>query len=256
VARTSTLKTFVVALLLALFCAGLVSVTAVGLADRVQANKDRELLVNVLLAAGVDLAGSVEFRIVELNTGDYVSSADIGTGTYDQREAATDPELSDPVAEDDDLAEIGRRERYVYVGLIHEGERLDKLILPVRGMGFGGMMYGIVVLDDDLTTVHNLYFTEHEETPGLGAEITEPSWRAKWPGKQIYDEDGEVRIEVLQGAVEPGSADARYQVDGISGATITSESATLLLEYWFGESGFKTYLDRLGKLRRERGDGG
>jgi Na+-transporting NADH:ubiquinone oxidoreductase subunit C len=242
-----------VALLLALFCAGLVSVTAVGLSRRVQANKDRERLSKMLLAAGVDVPEAVEFRIVELETGNYVSSKDIGTGTYDQRQAASDPELSDPVAEDDDLAEIGRRERYAYVGLIRDGDRLERLILPVRGMGYGGTMHGIVVLDSDLTTVSNVYFTEHEETPGLGAEIAEPSFRAKWPGKKIYDEDGELRVEVLRGAVDLTSAGAPYQVDGIAGATITSESVTLLLHYWFGENGFKKYFDR---LRSERGDGG
>ncbi len=251
-ARASTLKTFLVALLLALSCAGLVSVTAVGLADRVQANKNSERLASTLLAAGVDVPEDVEFRIVELDTGDYVSSTDIGTGTFDQTEAASDPALSDPVPEDDDFAEIGRRERYVYVGLVHDGFQLERLVLPVRGMGFGGMMHGIIVLEGDLATVHDFYFIEHEETPGLGAEITEPSWRAKWRDKHIYDDNGEVRIEVLQGAVESASADAHYQVDGISGATITSESVTLLLQYWFGENGFKTYLDR---LRRTRGDG-
>jgi Na+-transporting NADH:ubiquinone oxidoreductase subunit C len=252
-ASTSTFKTFVVAFLLALFCAGLVSLTTVGLADRVQANRDRERLANVLLAAGIDVPEAMEFRIVELDSGEVVSSSDIGTGTYDQRQAAVDPDLSDPVPEDDDLAEIGRRERYAYVGLVHEGDRLARLILPVRGMGFGGMMHGVVVLDGDLRTVENLYFTEHDETPGLGAEITELSFRAKWRGKQVYDDEGEVRIEVLRGAVDPDSADVAYQVDGISGATITSESVTLLLHYWFGDSGFKTYLER---LRGERADSG
>jgi Na+-transporting NADH:ubiquinone oxidoreductase subunit C len=252
VARASTLKTFVVAFLLALSCAGLVSLTAVGLAERVQTNKDSERLAGILLAAGVDVPEDVEFRIIELDTGDYVSWADIGIGTFDQREAATDPELSDPVAEDDDVAEIGRRERYAHVGLVHDGGQLELLILPVRGMGFGGMMHAVVVLASDLQTVEDLYFIEHDETPGLGAEVTAPGWRAKWRGKQIYDDDGEVRIEVVQGVVEPDSADVRHQVDGISGATITSESVTLLLRFWFGETGFKTYLDR---IRNERGDG-
>lgn len=250
-ARASTLKTFVVALVLALSCAGLVSVTAIGLADRVQANKDNERVASILLATGVDVPEDVQFRIVELDTGDYVSSTDIGAGTFDQRDAASDPELSDPVPEDEDVAEIGRRERYAYVGLVYEGARIERLILPVRGMGYGGMMHGIVVVGGDLQTVHDLYFIEHEETPGLGAEIMQPSWRAKWRGKKIYDDQGEVRIEVVQGAVEPASADADYYVDGISGATITSESVTLLLQYWFGESGFKTYLER---LKRERGE--
>ena len=226
------------------------SLTAVKLADRVQANKDRERLVNMLLAAGVDVPEEIQFRIVELDTGAYVPSEDIGTGTYDQREAESDPELSDPVPEEDDLAEIDRRERYAYVGLVSDDERLDQVILPVRGMGFGGIIYGVLVLDRDLTTVRNIFFTEHEETPGLGAEMTTAGFEEKWKGKHVYDEAGELRIEVLRGAVDPRSADARYLVDGISGATITSESLTLLMRYWLGENGFKPYLDRL----RSEGD--
>lgn len=252
-ARASTLKTFFVALVLALSCAGLVSVTAVGLADRVQANKDRERLVNMLAAAGVDVPDAVEFRIVDLETGEYVSSEDIGPGTYDQREAVSDPELSDPVPEDEDIVEIGRRERYAYVGLIREEGRIDRLILRIRGMGYGGMIYGIVVLDGDLTTVRNLYVTEHEETPGLGAEITSEGFRSRWPGKRIYGEEGEVRIEVVQGGVDPGLPEAPYRVDGISGATITSETVTLMLQYWFGENGYGPYLDRLRRERRNDG---
>ena len=244
-ARASIPKTFLVALLLALSCAGLVTVTAVGLADRVQARKDNERLANTLVAAGVDVPDAVEFRIVELDTGDYVSSADIGIGTFNQREAAADPELSDPVAEVDDIAEVGRRERYAYVGLVHERGRLQRVIIPMRGMGYGGMIHGIIVLEGDLTTVSNIYFTDHEETPGLGAEIASPSWRAKWPGKRVYDEDGAVRLEVVQRGVQPGAAEARYQVDGVSGATITSDTVTLMLQFWLGENGFRTYLRRL-----------
>ena len=248
-ARASTPKTFAVALLLALFCAGLVSLTAVGLAGRVQANKDRARLTNTLVAAGVDVPDAVAFRIVELDSGDYIASADIGPGTYDQREAAADPELSDAVPEDDDIAEIGRRERYAYVGLVEDDDGLDAVILPVRGLGYAGMIHAIVVLEGDLTTVRNFYVTEHEETPGLGAEITSSAWRAKWPGKRIYGDDGTARIEV----VPAGAAGNPYRVDGISGATITSDTITLMLQYWFGPNGFETYLRELARERRDRG---
>lgn len=244
-AEASTPKTFAVALTIAVSCAALVAGTAVTLADRVQANKDRERIAQMLASAGVADADAVEMRIVELETGRYVTSDEIGPGTFVQAEAAHDPALSVPIPRDADLAELERRERYAWVGLVREGDRLARLILPVRGMGYGGMIEGFVILDGDLTTVRAVRFTAHEETPGLGAEITSEGWRARWEGKRIYDASGEVRFEVAPGAVSPRSPMREHQVDGISGATITGDAVTVLVRFWFGEWGFGPYVERL-----------
>jgi Na+-transporting NADH:ubiquinone oxidoreductase subunit C len=175
-----------------------------------------------------------------------VSAQEIGPGTYDQRAAAGDPELSDPIPEAEDLAELGRRERYAVAGLVREGGRIQQLILPVRGLGYGGIIRGFVVLDGrDFSTVRSIQFTEHSETPGLGSEITRPSWRARWSGKRVYDDAGELRLLVVQGAAAPGTPDALYEVDGVSGATITSESVSAMIRFWFGERGFGPTLARL-----------
>lgn len=251
----STGKTLLVALAVALVCASLVSGAAIQLADRQQANRDRDLRTNVLLAAGLydpdvpveEVFERIELRIVDLATGGYRTSEEIGTGTYDQREAVADLELSVKVPRDEDIAGLGRREKYSYVGSLRDGERLDLLIFPVRGQGLWSTMYGFLALDGDLTTVRGLAFYEHGETAGLGSEINNPRWRALWPGKKIYDETGAVRIRVVKGAVDTGAGDAEYSVDGISGATITVDGVTHLLHYWFGDSGFKPYLDRLAK---------
>jgi Na+-transporting NADH:ubiquinone oxidoreductase subunit C len=244
-AEASTPKTYAVALILAVGCAALIAVTAVTLADRVQANKDRERMAHILAAAGIADEEAVEMRIVELATGRYVASGEIGPGTFEQAEAASDPALSDPIPDAEDTAELERRERYAWVGLIREDGHVARLILPVRGSGYGGMIEGFMILDDDLTTIGGVRFTEHDETPGLGAEITSGAWLERWEGKRIYDESGEVRFEVLQGAVSPSSPLRNHQVDGISGATITSHAVTHLVRFWFGPWGFQPYLERL-----------
>ena len=252
-ADASTEKTFFVAFLVAVACAGLVSLTAVGLADRIQANKNRELLGDMLQAVGLEDPAALEFRIVELDTGAAVSAAEIGPGTYDQREAAGDPELSDPIPDADDLADLGRRERYAVVGLVREEGRLEQIILAIRGRGYGGMIRGFVVLDGrDLSTVRSIQFTEHSETPGLGGEITHAAWRNHWSGKRIYDEAGELRLRVVQGVAPAGRSEAAYEVEGISGATITSDSVSAMIRFWFGERGFGPTLARLS----EEEDGG
>jgi Na+-transporting NADH:ubiquinone oxidoreductase subunit C len=245
--QESSARTLLVALLVSVVCALLVSLTAVGLADRQQANRDRDLLKNVLAAAGVDDPDAIDLRIIELESGEYVTSEEIGQGTYDQKAAIEDHELSVDLPREDDIASIGRRENYSYVGLIHdEGQRLAQVILPVRGQGFSSMLRAFVVLDADGTTVQALTVYEQGETPGLGGEITNPDWLASWKGKKVYDDEGAVQIRV-------GPAAADYQVDALSGATVTSDAMTNLMQFWFGDSGFKVYLE---KLRSEGGDGG
>jgi len=253
-AEASTPKTFAVALVVAVCCAGLIAGTAVTLADRIQANKDRERMAAILASAGLAEASDIEMRIVELESGRYVSSAEIGPGTFDQADAASDPELSVPIPVDEDLAELDRRERFAWVGVVRDGDALERLILPVRGWGYGGVMEGFVVLDGDLTTIRGIRFTEHEETPGLGGEITQASWRQGFEGKRIYDESGELQLEVVPEGANPRSALFPYQVDGISGATITSECVSALLRFWFGPWGFRPYLERLAAAHSGPGE--
>jgi len=245
-AEASARKTFLVGLLVAVACAGLVSLTAVGLAVRIQANKHRELMRHVLLAVGLEDPAAVEFRIVDLDTGEVVPPGAIGRGAYDQRDAAGDPELSDPVPEAEDIAKLGRRERYAVVGFVRgDGGRGD-LVLPVRGRGYGGMIRGFVVLDgSDLSTVRAVTIGEHSETPGLGGEIARPEWLARWAGKRVYDDAGNLRIRVVSGARAPGGAGSPYDVDGISGATITSDRISALVRFWFGPRGFGPTLAHL-----------
>jgi Na+-transporting NADH:ubiquinone oxidoreductase subunit C len=258
-ADSSTGRVFLVAIIVAVCSSLLVSLTAVGLADRQQTNRNADLMKNVLVVAGIydpevpiqQAFEQIELRIVDLATGEYVTSEEIaGSGTYKQREAVGDLELSVTLSVDEDLAGLGRREKYSYVGLIRDGDSIDQILFPVRGKGLFSMMRAFVALDGDLTTVRGITFFEHGETAGLGGEITNPRWLGKWPGRKIYDDDGAVRLEVIKG---PAARDAEYEVDGLSGATMTSDGVTRLVHYWFGDGGFKPYLER---LRNEGGNRG
>jgi len=79
----------------------------------------------------------------------------------------------------------------------------------------------------------------------LGGEVDNPNWKALWDGKKAYGDDGAVKIDVLKGKVVPGNPNEQYQVDGLSGATITARGVKYMLEYWLSEEGFAPYLDRL-----------
>jgi Na+-transporting NADH:ubiquinone oxidoreductase subunit C len=125
-----------------------------------------------------------------------------------------------------------------------EAGALDRIILPIRGYGLWSTLYGFVALESDANTIVGLGFYEHAETPGLGGEVDNPSWKAKWSGKLAY-KNGDVAISVLKGAVNPAAADAQWQVDGLSGATLTTKGVHNLVQYWLGDDGFAPLLGNL-----------
>src|SRR5690606_33924929 len=118
----------------------------------------------------------------------------------------------------------------------------SKIIIPVKGYGLWSTLYGFMALETDVNTVVGLVFYEHGETPGLGGEVDNPNWRAKWVGKEVYDENGNVAISVIKGTVDPGAPQAIHQVDGLSGATLTARGVHNMLHFWLGESGYKSFL--------------
>src|SRR5690606_36265681 len=147
----------------------------------------------------------------------------------------------------EDIAKISRRENFSVVYLVNDQDGLQKVILPIKGYGLWSTLYGFLALETDANTVVGLVFYEHAETPGLGGEVDNPNWRAKWVGKEVYDNSGNVAISVLKGSVDESSARAKYLVDGLSGATLTARGVHNMLHFWLGENGYKSFLNNLKK---------
>lgn len=240
-----------VSLLVAIVCALLVSLAAVKLRPYYTANVEAErisqleTIVEPLLGGVTDFTlDDVETRIVLLANGDYDETID--PLTYDARQAASDSESSVVIPPELDIANIGRRPTHVNVFVVRDAaDAVRFLILPVWGSGYQSTLVGYVALAGDTSTVLALKFYEHAETPGVGARIDDPDWLAMWGGKQVFDAQGDVRIGVAKGRVSSGSADFPHLVDGLSGATRTSDGVTGLLRYWLGSHGFGPFLDRV-----------
>jgi Na+-transporting NADH:ubiquinone oxidoreductase subunit C len=116
--------------------------------------------------------------------------------------------------------------------------------------GYQSTLYGFLALTEDTNTVLALKFYEQNDTPGIGGRIQDPDWEALWPGKRVFDKAGVLRIGVARGKVARSSANADYQVDGISGATRTSLGVNGLVRFWLGDLGFGRFLKRV-----RRGEG-
>ncbi|MBR8535938.1 NADH:ubiquinone reductase (Na(+)-transporting) subunit C [Carboxylicivirga sediminis] len=113
-----------------------------------------------------------------------------------------------------------------------------KYIIPVRGKGLWGPIWGYVSLDDDKNTVFGATFGHKGETPGLGAEITTDMFQKPFTGKKLFDENGQfASIEVVKKGQSQGDL---HKVDGISGGTITSVGVGTMLEDCL--SGYEKFL--------------
>lgn len=244
--RDSIRNTLIVAIGVSFVCSILVAATAVALKPVQQRNEDeyrQRIILDVagLLQPGASietLFADIETRMVEIDSGDYVSEL-----------AASDTERNVAIPAELDIANIRQRAVYATVYLVKEEGELQQIILPVYGSGLWSTMYGYLSVATDGSTVNGLRFYSHAETPGLGDQIDKPAWRAQWVGKQLYDENGAARIEVIRGVVQ--DRNSRYEIDGLSGATLTGRGVTELVRFWVGPQGFGPYLQKIQSLEGE-----
>ncbi|SUD91986.1 Na(+)-translocating NADH-quinone reductase subunit C [Psychrobacter phenylpyruvicus] len=254
----SNMTTITVALVLCLVCSVMVSAVAVGLKPAQVENQLLDRNKNILVAAGLfdpakDTNEDVEKRfadfdvkLVDLEKGEYATEADLSkagitdVNNYDANQAAKNKALSTDLG-NDDPASIGAVPKFAKVYVKNDANgKPELMVLPVHGYGLWGTMYGFLTLEGDLNTVKGISWYDHKETPGLGARIEEPKWRAQWEGIHAYDENG----EVATGVTKAGQSRENW-VDGISGATLTSVGVRNLIQFWLGERGYKPFLDNL-----------
>ncbi|MFN3920733.1 MAG: Na(+)-translocating NADH-quinone reductase subunit C [Methylohalobius sp.] len=245
-------KTLAVAFWLCLACAVLVAFSAVALKPLQEGNKAADMRRNILEVVGLwqedldinEAFKRFEVKVVELKTGEIAQNLD--PNTYDMRKAAKDLKLSEPVPRDKDIASIKRKPKYATVYFLKgENGKLEALVLPVWGYGLWSTMYGFLALEPDCNTVIGINFYDQKETPGLGGEVVNPNWRALWKGKRIYDQSGAPVLRLVKGRVNPSQAGAEFLVDGLAGATLTSNGVSNLIRFWLGEEGYKPFLAKL-----------
>ncbi|MEM9012449.1 MAG: Na(+)-translocating NADH-quinone reductase subunit C [Pseudomonadota bacterium] len=240
-------KTVFVAVALCLVASMVVSATAVSLRPIQEVNQFRDKQVNILEVAGlyepgVDVAeafSAFEPHVLDLSSGQFTDQFD--PATFDDLAAADDPATS--VALEDDPAGIGRQSKFVTIYLLrNEDGSLDKVILPVHGYGLWSTLYGFIALEENGNDIFGLQFYQHAETPGLGAEVDNPRWKALWRDKKLTDEQGNLQITV---AKTPPPAGEEFFIDALAGATLTSRGVDNLVRFWMGERGYQPFLANL-----------
>jgi Na+-transporting NADH:ubiquinone oxidoreductase subunit C len=251
----STRYTVIFATIVCVVCALLVSVAAVSLQPSQAAAARLYMEKNVLVAASLVEPGqdvstaevarifeqNIKARLVNFETGELMPEDKADARNYDQRKARNDPAASR--AAPPNTAGVGRMPTYGIVYFIVKDGKVDQLVIAVEGLGMWGTIYGFVSLASDANTVRGLTFYDQKETPGLGGEIGNRKWQALWEGRKAYDPQGTPRITVIKGPAGPPDADP-WRVDGLSGATVTSNAVTRLMQFWLSDNGYGKFLKR------------
>lgn len=256
----SAKKTILVAFLLCVVCSVLVSGAAILLKPIQEFNQALDIKKNILLAGGLispvtiskkeieNAFDQVEAVVVNLETG--VINRDINPKSFNQRLAAKDPHQNYSIPSGADLAKIKVRAKHALVYLVKKDNELDQIILEVHGKGLWSTLYGFLALARDTTTIKGITFYEHAETPGLGGEIDNPSWKSFWKGKRAFDEKWQPLIAVIKGRVDSSRAESIYQIDGLSGSTLTGRGVTNLVRYWLGQNGYGPFLANIREQKQ------
>ena len=209
--------TFSFAIVMVIVVAGLLSFTAINLKKPQLKNIELEKKQNILSSIGIN----VERDQAGLTFDKYIKEKIVLNSSGEEVKGdAFKIDLSKELKKNkkDQLLPL-------YVANV-EGEK--KYIIPLRGKGLWGPIWGFLSLENDFNTVYGAVFDHKSETPGLGAEINQyEDFQQQFEGKQILEGAKVVSITVWKGGAKP---DDVHGVDGISGGTITSDGVTYMLE--------------------------
>ena len=205
----SNAYTYTFATVMVVLVAALLSGASLGLKSKQESNVKQEKMQSILASVGVQVDRSeaqsayddVIKQVLTIKGGNIVS---------EDRETGFNVDMAKAIK----LSNM-EREAPLYVAN-KDGETF--YIVPMRGKGLWGPVWGFVALESDGNTVIGATFDHKSETPGLGAEIATPMFTDQFPGKKISDAGEFKSISV----VKAGTSSGDYAVDGISGGTITS----------------------------------
>ncbi|MBQ2417510.1 MAG: FMN-binding protein [Alistipes sp.] len=183
----------------------LLSLAALGLAPRQQANILNEKKTQIVKALGEDPATTNYDDVIKeamiLNANGEVVEGDVFSALNDLK------------------ASFAEGKYPIFVAT-------SGVVVPLYGAGLWGPIWGYIALDTDMNTVKGIVLDHSGETPGLGAEITTPKHQAMYPGKTVYEGDALVGVTLKKGGADKNNP---HEVDAITGGTKTSDGVSAMI---------------------------
>ena len=222
------LYSVVFVLIITVFWGFVLSFAATSLREPQQANEQRNIRENILVAVGL-MERDEALEPEEINQR-YDESVESFLVDYEGK--VIPGATADGVDLEEELENPDPADWRLPVFVVTAGGRASVYAIPVYGKGLWSTLYGYLALEDDLDTVRGMTFYKHGETAGLGAEIDRAWFQNNFVGKRIFDGNALRSIQVVKGKVADvfsNAADHTYAVDGISGASMTGRGVTNLL---------------------------
>lgn len=214
-----------------------ISVSALPEAEKITTLTENEI---VALFEDANKTNRIEKIYVELETGEEHSTVDKATLDKDKIECV---DRAGEIESKQNTAKLRCLPKYQEIYKVYKDGSFARYVFPVIGKGLWSTLKGFAAVDTDGVQVVGLTFYSHGETPGLGGEIDSEKFKGDWAeGKTIYNDQNQPQLKVQKGLAK----DKSYQVDGLSGATITGDGVTGMMKFWFGDHGYKTYLKKGG----------
>lgn len=231
--RNSNTYTFLYATIMVIIVAAVLASVAMALKPMQKKNVEIEKKQNILASVNIEsTAETAEAIYAEKIVDEYVVTV---TGEKAEGDAFT-TNLKKERAKDE-------ADKLLPVFEVKTDEGI-KYVLPLYGAGLWGPVWGYVSLSEDMNTIYGANFDHEGETPGLGAEISTTGFEAPFKGKKIFNESGKL-VSILVAKVGENAPDGKnYQVDGISGGTITSKGLENMLK-----DDFTSYEEFLNKKK-------
>ncbi|UQD56506.1 NADH:ubiquinone reductase (Na(+)-transporting) subunit C [Flavobacterium sp. K5-23] len=197
----------------------LLSVTAISLAPYQAKNSRIEKMKNILTSVSVNAETAETERFFNQYITNQIVLNNKGVEVTGKI-AAFDIDLKKEL----DKIKTGKADEQLFPLFICNKDGNSFYIIPVRGKGLWGPIWGYISLEADMNTIYGASFGHKSETPGLGAEIETEKFQQQFIGKKIFDESGNfVSVTVIKGGASPNDM---HGVDAVSGATITSKGVT------------------------------
>ena len=217
----SNTYTFLYASILVVLVAAVLSFTALQLKPRQAKNKEIEKKQDILKA--VNIASTPENAEELYNQ--YIVKAIIvnseGNVTSEDKNATFNVNLKI------ENSKKNVAERKLPIFTFNKEGLGEKMIIPIRGRGMWGPIWGYISMEQDGKTIYGATFGNQGETPGLGAEISKSEFQKPFTGKEIFDENGKFTSLTLVKGTAQGHP---HQFDAVSGGTVTSKGLEAMLQ--------------------------
>ncbi|QVE21488.1 FMN-binding protein [Phocoenobacter atlanticus subsp. cyclopteri] len=115
----------------------------------------------------------------------------------------------------------------------------SKIIIPVTVWGKFGFSVGFLAINLPDKTIAGVRFYHSEDTPGLGQEVLNADFGQRFVGKHLFGKEQQFQLKLTNSKIADSN---QFEVDGITGATITSSGIQKAVEFWTGHNAYAPIL--------------